>query len=83
MAEIVNLVQTKLSRYYQTPSSQIQVLTPMQKGVVGATNLNLALQAALNPTGDGLRRSGYIFRVNDKVMQIRNNYDKEIFNGDI
>lgn len=55
----------------------------MQKGVVGATNLNLALQAALNPTGDGLRRSGYIFRVNDKVMQIRNNYDKEIFNGDI
>ena len=83
VAEIVNLVQTKLSRYYQTPSSQIQVLTPMQKGVVGATNLNLALQAALNPTGDGLRRSGYIFRVNDKVMQIRNNYDKEIFNGDI
>ena len=83
VAEIVNLVQTKLSRYYQTPSSQIQVLTPMQKGVVGATNLNLALQAALNPTGDGLRRSGYMFRVNDKVMQIRNNYDKEIFNGDI
>ena len=83
VAEIVNLVQTKLSRYYQTPSSQIQVLTPMQKGVVGATNLNLALQEALNPTGDGLRRSGYIFRVNDKVMQIRNNYDKEIFNGDI
>ena len=83
VAEIVNLVQTKLSRYYQTPSSQIQVLTPMQKGVVGATNLNLALQAALNPTGDGLRRSGYIFRVNDEVMQIRNNYDKEIFNGDI
>ena len=51
--------------------------------MVGATNLNLALQEALNPTGDGLRRSGYIFRVNDKVMQIRNNYDKEIFNGDI
>ena len=81
--EIVSLVQHKLSRYYRTPSSQIQVLTPMQKGVVGATNLNLALQEALNPQGDGLRRSGFIFRRNDKVMQIRNNYDKEVFNGDI
>ena len=49
--EIVSLVQHKLSRYYRTPSSQIQVLTPMQKGVVGATNLNLALQEALNPPG--------------------------------
>ena len=81
--EIVGLVQHKLSRYYHTPSSQIQVLTPMQKGVVGATNLNLALQEALNPQGDGLRRSGFIFRRDDKVMQIRNNYDKEVFNGDI
>ena len=81
--EIVSLVQHKLSHYYRTPSSQIQVLTPMQKGVVGATNLNLALQEALNPQGDGLRRSGFIFRRDDKVMQIRNNYDKEVFNGDI
>lgn len=81
--EIVSLVQHKLSRYNRTPSSQIQVLTPMQKGVVGATNLNLALQEALNPQGDGLRRSGFIFRRDDKVMQIRNNYDKEVFNGDI
>ena len=81
--EIVRLVQHKLSRYYRTPSSQIQVLTPMQKGVVGTTNLNLALQEALNPQGDGLRRSGFIFRRDDKVMQIRNNYDKEVFNGDI
>ena len=81
--EIVSLVQHKLSRYYRTPSSQIQVLTPMQKGVVGATNLNLALQEALNPQGDGLRRIGFIFRRDDKVMQIRNNYDKEVFNGDI
>lgn len=81
--EIVSLVLHKLSRYYRTPSSQIQVLTPMQKGVVGATNLNLVLQEALNPQGDGLRRSGFIFRRDDKVMQIRNNYDKEVFNGDI
>jgi len=59
------------------------VLTPMQKGIVGAANLNLALQEALNPQGDGLRRGGYLFRTGDKVMQIRNNYEKEIFNGDI
>ncbi len=82
-AEIVNLVQNKLSRYYRTPSSQIQVLTPMQRGVVGATNLNMILQEALNPQGEGLRRSGFVYRPQDKVMQIRNNYDKEVFNGDI
>lgn len=81
--EIVDLVQHKLSRFYHTPVNQIQVLTPMQKGVVGAANLNLALQEAINPQGDGLRRSGYLFRPNDKVMQIKNNYDKEVFNGDI
>lgn len=95
---IVELVQKKLSGYYKTEPSQIQVLTPMQRGVVGATNLNLALQEALNPTehqvfmrGRGavmmpkecLRRSGYTFRADDKVMQIKNNYDKEVFNGDI
>lgn len=82
-AEIVKLVQKKLPAYYHIPTSQIQVLTPMQRGVVGATNMNLALQEALNPEGEGLRRSGFIYRINDKVMQIRNNYEKEIFNGDI
>jgi exodeoxyribonuclease V alpha subunit len=96
--QIVNLVQTKLPKYYHVDSSQIQVLTPMQRGVVGATNLNLSLQEALNPTehevflrGRGavtlpkecLRRSGFVFRADDKVMQIKNNYDKEVFNGDI
>lgn len=83
LTEIVELVKRKLPRYYRTPSEQIQVLTPMQRGVVGATNLNLALQEALNPEGEGLRRSGSVFRKNDKVMQIKNNYDKEVFNGDI
>ena len=81
--KIVELVKKKLPGYYRTPSSQIQVLTPMQRGVVGATNLNMALQEALNPQGEGLRRSGFIYRPNDKVMQIKNNYDKEVFNGDI
>ena len=81
--KIVGLVHKKLPEYYRIPASQIQVLTPMQRGVVGATNLNMALQEALNPQGEGLRRSGFVYRPNDKVMQIKNNYDKEVFNGDI
>ncbi len=96
--QIVQLVKEKLPKYYQVEASQIQVLTPMQRGVVGTTNLNLSLQEALNPPehtifmkGRGgvsmpkecLRRSGYAFRADDKVMQIKNNYDKEVFNGDI
>jgi exodeoxyribonuclease V alpha subunit len=61
----------------------IQVLTPMHRGTVGAGNLNVELQKALNPGEDAVTRGGRNFRVNDKVMQIRNNYDKEVFNGDI
>lgn len=82
-AEIIELVTRKLCRYYRTPANEIQVLTPMQKGVVGAASLNIALQEAINPQGEGLRRSGFVYRPGDKVMQIRNNYDKEVFNGDI
>jgi len=81
--EIVELVQNNLPGYYNIPASQIQVLTPMQRGEAGATSLNLALQAALNPDGAGIRKSGYVFRTGDKVMQVKNNYDKEVFNGDI
>lgn len=98
VSQTVKLVQEKLPNYYHVEPSQIQVLTPMQRGVVGATNLNLSLQEALNPAehevclrGRGkvtlpkecLRRSGFAFRTDDKVMQIKNNYDKEVFNGDI
>ena len=83
LPEIVDLVKRRLSGYYRMSPAQIQVLTPMQRGVVGAANLNIALQEALNPGGDGLRRSGVVFRLHDKVMQIKNNYDKEVFNGDI
>lgn len=83
VATIVDLVKTRLPRTYKTPSSEIQVLTPMQRGVVGAANLNQALQQAVNPGDIGLRRGGFLFRQHDKVMQIRNNYDKEVFNGDI
>ena len=82
-ATIVELVRTKLPKYYRIPSGEIQVLTPMQRGVVGASNLNQLLQESINPGQDGLRRGGYLFRARDKVMQIRNNYEKEVFNGDI
>jgi len=80
---IVELVQHRLPKTYKVKPSSIQVLTPMQRGVVGAGNLNQELQAALNHGDVGLRRGGYLFRQYDKVMQIRNNYDKEVFNGDI
>ena len=81
--QIVDLVKNRLARYYRTPAREIQVLTPMQRGAVGAVNLNQALQEAINPGNMGLRRGGYLFKPQDKVMQIRNNYDKEVFNGDI
>ncbi len=82
-AEIVELVRRKLPAYCGRSPFDIQVLTPMQRGITGAANLNQLLQHALNPGEEGLRRGGYCFRVRDKVMQIKNNYDKEIFNGDI
>lgn len=55
----------------------------MQRGVVGAANLNMVLQQALNKSTESLSRSGYTFKKGDRVMQIRNNYDKDVFNGDI
>ena len=79
--EIVTLVKDRLPRAYKT--RDIQVLTPMQRGVVGAANLNQVLQEAVNPNSHGIRRGGVEYRLHDKVMQIRNNYDKEVFNGDI
>ncbi len=81
--EIVNLVKNRLPKAYHRKSSDIQVLTPMQRGIVGAANLNMALQHALNPSEVSLNRSGYSFRRGDRVMQLRNNYDKDVFNGDL
>ena len=80
---IVELVKSRLPKYYHISPSSIQVLSPMQKGMVGASNLNILLQDAINPSDKCLYRAGRSFRQNDKVMQIRNNYDKEVFNGDI
>ena len=81
---IVELVRHRIPRRFGLdPLDDIQVLTPMHKGVVGATNLNRRLQETLNPGEGGVARGDRVFRVNDKVMQIRNNYDKDVFNGDI
>lgn len=81
---LVKYCTENLPRYYHVDALQdIQVLTPMQRGVCGAANLNQVLQEAMNPGSIFLRRGGTQYRLHDKVMQIRNDYDKEVFNGDI
>ena len=81
---IVELTTERIpKRFNFDPIDEIQILTPMHRGVVGASNLNITLQQVLNPREDGITRGGRNFRISDKVMQIRNNYDKEVFNGDI
>ena len=80
---IVSLVRDRLPKAYRQPNANIQVLTPMQRGVVGAVNLNVALQQALNHNTAALVRGGYTFKEGDRVMQLRNNYDKDVYNGDL
>jgi len=81
---IMELVCQRIpKRFKLDPLEGIQVLAPMHKGTVGTENLNAKLQEALNPSGTAIIRGGRTFRLKDKVMQIRNNYDKEVFNGDI
>ncbi len=70
-------------RFGLNPKTDVQVLTPMHRGDLGATNLNALLQSALNPGGEAVQRYGRSFGRGDKVMQVRNNYDKDIYNGDI
>lgn len=81
---LVQYCTKNLPHYYHADALRdIQVLTPMQRGICGAANLNQLLQDAMNPSKIFLRRGGMEYRLHDKVMQIRNNYDKEVFNGDI
>jgi exodeoxyribonuclease V alpha subunit len=75
--------ETIPSRFGFDRVNDIQVLTPMQRGVLGCRNLNLTLQRTLNPSGSSIEQYGWIFRVGDKVMQTVNDYDKDVFNGDI
>jgi len=81
---IVELVAEKLPKSHRFHRfADIQVLSPMKRGVVGGENLNMILQAKLNPSPTPLSRMGRTFHVGDKVMQIRNDYQKLIFNGDV
>ena len=82
---ILELVKTRIpKRFGLNPIRDIQVLCPMQRGGVGARSLNIELQAALNPAGERkVERFGWTFAPGDKVMQIENDYDKEVYNGDI
>ena len=85
VARIVELVKTRIpERFGLDPIRDIQVLCPMNRGGVGARSLNVELQKALNPAGDRkVERFGWTFAPGDKVMQIENDYDKEVYNGDI
>jgi exodeoxyribonuclease V alpha subunit len=70
-------------RFSLDPKSDVQVLTPMHRGPAGTTALNQMLQGLLNPKGEELRTQSVSFRTADKVMQLKNDYDKGVFNGDI
>jgi exodeoxyribonuclease V alpha subunit len=81
---IRRLVAEAIPRRFRLDAREdVQILTPMQKGDLGARNLNAAMQAALNPRGHGVERFGWTFREGDRVMQTENDYDKDVFNGDI
>jgi exodeoxyribonuclease V alpha subunit len=71
------------SRFGFRPLDDIQILTPMHRGVVGVTNINIRLQEMLNPSRDAISRGGRTFKTADKVIQTRNNYEKDVYNGDI
>ncbi len=85
VARIIELVKTRIpKRFGLNPIRDIQILCPMNRGGVGARSLNVELQAALNPAGERkVERFGWTFAPGDKVMQIENDYDKEVYNGDI
>ena len=83
---LVRLVKERIpARFGFDPKTDVQVLAPMNRSLLGARNLNQVLQAALNP-GDGgpeIERFGWTFRIGDRVIQTENNYDRDVFNGDL
>lgn len=84
--KIIAIVKSRLpNRFGFDPIQDIQVLCPMNRGGIGARSLNVDLQKALNPPTDDIfvERFGFTYRVGDKVMQTENDYDKEVFNGDV
>jgi len=87
LANIKTLVREEIPRTLgleaEAVMQTIQVLTPMHRGLLGTININRELQALLNPASPALERGGTTLRLGDKVMQLRNNYDKAVFNGDL
>ncbi len=84
LARAIEFMQTRIPRKFgMNPLEDVQVLVPMRKNLLGADNLNFMLQKALNPEGPAVERGGTLFRVRDRVMQLRNNYDKDVYNGDV
>ena len=84
VAQILELITTTLPRKYHFHRFEdIQVLSPMKRGQIGSENLNQVLQETLNSSPNALIKMGKRFLMGDKVMQIRNNYQKEVFNGDV
>ena len=87
LSTIKELVRETIPRSLELEKCEIaqtiQVLTPMHRGLLGTINLNRELQNLLNPLGQALERGGFALRVGDKVMQLRNDYDKGVFNGDL
>ncbi len=80
----IEFMTTRIPRKFgMDPLQDVQVLTPMRRNMLGTENLNVEIQKALNPTGPALIRGGTTFRVGDRVMQLRNNYDKDVYNGDV
>jgi exodeoxyribonuclease V alpha subunit len=83
---LVRLVKERIpARFGCDPKSDIQVLTPMNRSLLGARNLNQVMQEALNPSDNGpeIQRFGWTFRIGDRVIQTENNYDRDVFNGDL
>ena len=80
----IEFMTTRIPRKFGLdPLEDVQVLTPMRRNLLGTENLNFELQKALNPSGAAIVRGGTTFRVGDRVMQLRNNYDKDVYNGDV
>lgn len=81
---ILNLTTSIIpSEFGYNPVNDIQILSPMHRGIVGVSNLNTRLQEILNKSGDTFLRAGRLYKVGDKVLQTRNNYEKDVYNGDI
>lgn len=84
LAFVLDFMTTRIPRKFRMdPMTDVQVLTPMRRNALGTENLNMLLQKRLNPEGPAVQRGAMLFRKGDRVMQLRNNYDKDVFNGDV